>query len=70
MTPHQDLYLLVLESAPALHPARRARIFRALADIIGNERFASDLIQRAQANEALQQQDGELALDFKKGTKA
>lgn len=64
MTPHQDLYLLVLESAPALHPERRARIFRALADIIGDERFAADLIKRAEANEAVQKADGQLPLSF------
>lgn len=65
MTPHEDLYLHVLETAPQLHPARRARVFRALADIIGDETFASDLIARAEACEALQAADLQLPLNFR-----
>lgn len=65
MTAHQELYAHVLETAPDLHPSRRAKIFRALADIIGDEAFANDLLGRAEACEALQRADGQLPLNFR-----
>ena len=66
MTDLQELHLHVLETVPAVHPARRARIFRALADIIGDETYAAVLIERAEAAEALQRADGQLALNFRR----
>ena len=60
----QELHLHVLETAPALHPERRAKIFRGLALIIGDEAFARDLLVRAEACDALQRADRQLPLAF------
>jgi hypothetical protein len=61
----QDVYELVLETAPTLHPARRARVYRGLSLIIGDERFAADLLKRAAASDELQRQDKQLLLRFR-----
>lgn len=61
----QAVYELVLETAPKLMPARRARIFRGLSEIIGDEKFAAELLKRAEASEALDRQDQQLVLKFR-----
>jgi hypothetical protein len=65
MSEIQDVYELVLETAPTLHPTRRARVFRGLAEIIGDERFAAELLKRAKAADEFQQQDKQLVLRFR-----
>jgi hypothetical protein len=65
MSDIQDVYELVLETAPNLHPTRRARVYRGLAEIIGDERFAAELLRRAKAADQLQHADKQLVLHFR-----
>jgi hypothetical protein len=66
MSEIQDVYELVLQTAPDLVPARRARIYRGLAQIIGDEGFAAELLTRAKASEELDRQDRQLLLKFRR----
>lgn len=66
VTALQALYVHVLETAPAVEQEQRARIYRALADIIGDESFALRLHERADAAEATLCADIQLVSDYKK----
>lgn len=61
----QEVYELVLETAPNLHPTKRARIYRGLSQIIGDEQFAAELLRRAKASDALHRRDKQLLLKFR-----
>jgi hypothetical protein len=65
MSEIQEVYDLVLETAQNLQPTKRARICRGLAEIIGDEKFAADLLRHAKAADALQRQSKQLLLRFR-----
>lgn len=60
------LYHFVVEKAPDALPERRAKIYRALAAIIGNENDARALVALAAECEALELRCRQLELNFGK----
>jgi hypothetical protein len=63
-TPLQDLHAFVLAESFRLPAARRARIYRALADIVGDEVAARELIQLAMDLEAIDRRSRQLLLNL------
>ncbi len=53
--PLRELYSFVVEQAPAAHPVRRAKVYRGLALIVGDEQDAATLLVLADECEQLEQ---------------
>lgn len=64
MTPIEDLHAFVIEASLSLPAARRARIYRALAEIIGDERTSLELQQMAEDLEAIDRRSRQLLLNL------
>ena len=60
-----ELYTFVLERLPEAPVAKRARLCRALAEIVGDESAARDLISQAEQLEYLDVAHGQLVLRFR-----
>lgn len=61
-----ELYQFLLEVLPQATAARRARICRALANIIGSSDFARVLLEESEQCEAIERAHLQLVLDFRR----
>jgi hypothetical protein len=64
--PTSILFDFVLEKAADETAARRVRLYRALASVIGNESDAVTLVTLADDLEAIERKHRQLVLDFKR----
>jgi hypothetical protein len=62
-----ELYEFVLENLPSAPIAKRARLCRTLAVIIGDEPCARELNAQAARLEAIDQDHGQLLLAYRRG---
>lgn len=56
----------VLDHAPVLDVSRRARLYRAVAEVIGDEKDAQRFTSLAKDLEEFERKHGQLALNFKR----
>jgi hypothetical protein len=69
-TSTSELYEFVMEKLPDVGIAKRARLCRTLATIIGEEILARDLVNQAEQLEEIEREHGQMLLSYRVSRKA